>query len=455
MDEAGFDRYGGWRGRAFAATGRFRVEKDADGRWWFVSPDGHAFFSHGVQCVTSRGTEQADSVAPYEQNILARDGSFEAWRDRTVRLLSHAGLNTLGDWSELELFADTMPYTTGIVLSASAPKVERGPDAFRGRAHDFFANEFEQGAHVQARSLGAPADDPYCIGVFLDDEVPWAANFLMPLPYLDYYLYLDAGAPGKVALQSFFERRYSGDLAGFNAVWGSDLASFEAVQQVDPQGSTWTASRDPSEGTTAQQADRTAFRAEVAQRYFDVASQAMATHAPDVLNLGPRLLPGNVTPDYLEIASQYCDVVSINGFELSEVGYRLLERFAWTGSLPATPLLAHVEQAAALADKPILLSSFTYRAEVEGLNDFPPTAVFEVLDSQNARADRYEQYMRRALEIPAVVGAHWFQHSDQPAAGRFDGENSNFGIVDIHDDPYEPLISRMRAMSSRFHVSGD
>jgi hypothetical protein len=27
----------------------------------------------------------------------------------------------------------------------------------------------------------------------------------------------------------------------------------------------------------------------------------------------------------------------------------------------------------------------------------------------------------------AVVGYHWFEHADQLAASRFDGENSNFG----------------------------
>jgi hypothetical protein len=37
------------------------------------------------------------------------------------------------------------------------------------------------------------------------------------------------------------------------------------------------------------------------------------------------------------------------------------------------------------------------------------------------------------------VGAHWFLHADQPAAGRADGEDQNLGLVDGEDRPYEEV----------------
>ncbi len=40
------DRFGGWRGKRFKATGFFRVEKDK--RWWLVTPEGNAFLSFGI-----------------------------------------------------------------------------------------------------------------------------------------------------------------------------------------------------------------------------------------------------------------------------------------------------------------------------------------------------------------------------------------------------------------------
>ena len=40
------DRFGGWTGRKFQATGFFRIEKDE--RWWLVTPEGNAFLSFGI-----------------------------------------------------------------------------------------------------------------------------------------------------------------------------------------------------------------------------------------------------------------------------------------------------------------------------------------------------------------------------------------------------------------------
>jgi hypothetical protein len=41
---------------------------------------------------------------------------------------------------------------------------------------------------------------------------------------------------------------------------------------------------------------------------------------------------------------------------------------------------------------------------------------------------------------PTIVGVHWFQFYDYPKGGRADGEDYNFGLVDINDRPYEELI---------------
>ena len=41
--------------------------------------------------------------------------------------------------------------------------------------------------------------------------------------------------------------------------------------------------------------------------------------------------------------------------------------------------------------------------------------------------------------FPNVVGAHWFQHHDEPSGGRGDGEDYNMGLIDIAGRPYEEL----------------
>jgi hypothetical protein len=48
--------------------------------------------------------------------------------------------------------------------------------------------------------------------------------------------------------------------------------------------------------------------------------------------------------------------------------------------------------------------------------------------------------------LPYIVGADWFQYFDEPSYGRGDGENYNFGLVDIHDQPYKPLTKTSREL---------
>jgi hypothetical protein len=50
--------------------------------------------------------------------------------------------------------------------------------------------------------------------------------------------------------------------------------------------------------------------------------------------------------------------------------------------------------------------------------------------TQAQRAQGYKNYTTTLAVHPALIGFHWFQWVDQPAAGRSpDGENSNFGLV--------------------------
>ena len=43
-----------------------------------------------------------------------------------------------------------------------------------------------------------------------------------------------------------------------------------------------------------------------------------------------------------------------------------------------------------------------------------------------------------------MVGDHWFELVDEPAAGRVaDGENSDWGILSSSDVPYRTLVDKM------------
>ena len=47
------------------------------------------------------------------------------------------------------------------------------------------------------------------------------------------------------------------------------------------------------------------------------------------------------------------------------------------------------------------------------------------------------------------MGTHYFQWADQPATGRFDGENYNIGLVDVTDRPYPGLVEALKQTHRR------
>lgn len=445
-DPDALDRYGGWRGIASDATGRFRVE-EIDGRWWLVTPEGHAFFSAGVQNVNPDPDRTPAGDHPYRDAILAKYGSEEAWAEAVLDLLRAVGLNTIGDFSRLALFEGRMPYTPGLGLAGNAPVVA-GATGGAIALRDFFAPQFATGAAANADRARECAADPYCIGVYSDDEIGWGPSFSQPYPFLDGYMKLPAGAPGKEALQAFLEDRYGGDLAAFNAAWGLALAGFDGIQALD------ALSASPPTDPATRQADRRAFAGVVADHYFHVVHDVLRAIEPRMLFLGSRFLPNSVPPEVVEAAARWADVVSVNRFEWTAGAIEASRlTFGYAGGLFPDAPFADVDAMAAIAGKPILLSSFSYRAADSGLpNSWPP--VYPTLATQTQRADAYETTMRRALERPFVVGAHWFEYVDQPEEGRgFDAENNNFGLVTIEDAPYTELLTRMWWISWELYES--
>ena len=56
-----------------------------------------------------------------------------------------------------------------------------------------------------------------------------------------------------------------------------------------------------------------------------------------------------------------------------------------------------------------------------------------IVDTQDQRGDFYNKTLSDISSLPFVVGMHWFMWTDKMA----DGENSNYGLVKVNDDPYE------------------
>jgi hypothetical protein len=441
-----FDRFHGCRAIHVEGTGRFR-SASIGGVWWLITPEGNAYFSAGVNHTTPDGDyAPALGTSPYHDNILARYGGVPAWTDVVVERFMGLGMNTIGAWSSYDLFTGRIPYMIILGFAGRAPEVPGVPPGITGlRVRDYFAPAFATAAAAEADGARSCAGDAFCIGVFSDNELGWGPGIAQTLPYLDAYLRLPAGGPGKVALQAFFEQLYGGDITAFNAVWDKQLASFDELQALDslPRN----AMADPPDRAAARQA----FAGAVAQRYYQTVHDALRNVSPDLLILGSRLLAYHSAPAVVAAAAAFVDVVSVNQYEVPPGLLDLLRPVASAnGYILTGDMFADLDEFYRLTQKPMLISEFAYRAADSGLpNTYPPT--FPTLATQADRAAAYEGYMRHVLQRSYLVGAHWFEYVDEPAQGRFDGENSNWGIVSIEDDEYPELAARMRVVNASIY----
>jgi agarase len=179
---------------------------------------------------------------------------------------------------------------------------------------------------------------------------------------------------------------------------------------------------DPRRAIFATDCD--AFGQLVAERYFAMTTAAIKAADTNHLVLGSRFAyPPPIA--MIEAAGCHVDIVSFNCYDLEPNA--ALDAYAITG-------------------KPCLIGEFSFRAADSGLpntNGAGPQVATQV-----ERTACFRHYVTAALRKPTLVGYHWFEHADQPAEGRFDGENSNFGTVTIEDRVYDDLTHAMTMVNA-------
>ena len=363
------------------ATGFYYVAQ-REGRWWLVTPEGKRFYSLGVNHITPNGyTDKETGETLYADAVDAKYSNDEVWGQATAERLDSWGFNTVGAWSTLGVLADKMAYTA--ILSMA------GADWMTGTIPDYFDPEFEtRCAEIAAKEAAPRAEDPLLVGYFLDNEMRWGPDHRSEKTLLQDYLELEEGAPGRVVAESF-------------------------------------------------EGDASAFLSALSDRYFEVTTTAIRKADPNHLILGVRSISAITPPEVPAAAAAWIDVFSVNYYMYVPGTVELLEA-AFGPVMSSADWLAAYHEATGL---PLLISEFSFRALDSGLpNDWPP--IYPTFDTQAERADAYEDYAQSCFDAPYVVGHHWFEHMDDPAGGRFDGENSNFGLVDHADEPYTVFVER-------------
>ena len=261
--------------------------------------------------------------------------------------------------------------------------------------NDWFAPAFaDRAAAIAAGTVADHRDDPNLIGWVTDTELRWGPDWRSGSELLDDYLQLPPGAPGRLVADA-----HVGDPRGFVRV--------------------------------------------LADHYFKVTTEAIHAQDPNHLILGVKQITQLTSAEVLEAARPYVDVFSVDDYQLIP-GLDDIIRQAAPFYLPHDANLASI---AAIVRKPIMVMEYSFRAADAGVpNSYPP--IFPTLPDQTARAAAFSAYVRGLYSAPWIVGDHWFEYVDEPAGGRFDGEDSNFGLVSVADVPWSRLVNRMTFVHS-------
>ncbi|MBN2310010.1 MAG: hypothetical protein JXR94_13640, partial [Candidatus Hydrogenedentes bacterium] len=356
------------------------------------------------------------------------------WADAVHARLTEWNFNTQGAWSTGEL-NDRMPRTQLLSLTQGY----WGGFIKEGKIPDFFAQEFRDYVSERAKGIEQHAADPLVIGYLIDNELPWAPDYRSTPELFDGYLAMPAESPGKRKFIEVLKERHQ-PVESFNRVWKPSLAQWD-----DLAGMTALSARNKRYA----RADREAFTLVAAREYFRVTTEAIHQKDPGALVLGCRFIPQAVPRIVVQACGEYCDVVSVNFYETAFLGKVY---FWWQkASIPRMPQDGGLAAYHDVSGKPLMVTEFSFRAKDSGMpNTYPPGyAVQPVVKTQKDRAAKFEHYVTTWMSQPYFLGAHWFEHADEPKEGRFDGEDGNYGLVNIQDEPYQEFVEAVAEVIPR------
>ncbi|MCI0745477.1 MAG: hypothetical protein L0Y58_08740 [Verrucomicrobia subdivision 3 bacterium] len=384
-----------------------------DNTAWLVRPNGERFFSLGVCCVnTGASRKEFDSANPgYAAWRHYADSNL--WANATLRRLKGWGFTTIGGWSDFQPLRHSPEADV-----AFAPVLHIGSTA-GAPWWDMWDPKIVDRMDAVAREQILPLrDDPRVIGYYSDNEIGWwnAILFKMTLEQ----------APASGQRQRLIELLRQ----TYRTNWTELLRDFEPAPGVEDwetfgrHGVLYL--RPGGDGIRVERR----FLGLLAERYYSLVHAIIRKYDRRALILGDRY-QSFYYPEVARACSRYVDAVSSNLNASWNDG--LFTRF-------------YVDTLHRLTGKPVLIGEFYLAARENRSGNKNNRGVYPVAATQKERAVGFRNTLQSLVKIPCVIGADWFQYYDQPTHGRYDGENFNFGLVDIHDRPYEALTTTASAL---------
>jgi hypothetical protein len=393
---------------ASTASAQFYKVSEQDHKWWFTR-DEKPFWSFAVDCIDTGSKGTADNPS---YNALAIYPSERSWVAGTLDNLKRWGFNSLGAWSDNDLFTkdaypdSRIPYFVVLHLGS----YDKAP------WNDLYSREAERVDGEAAAKLIPPLkDDPLLVGYYTDNELGWWDDTL----FLKYFE-MPASAPGKQALIGSLKTTY-GSISKLKADWKTGAASFEALSRE-----TKIYLRPSTSGIKAVHA----FNKRLAERYYQLMQQLIRKYDTNHMILGDRYQQ-YYNLETAEAAKPYVDVISTN------------DGADWTDGSYSRFFLDTLHN---ITGKPVVITEYYMAAMQNQTGNKNPGRYFPTVETQAERATAFANCTTYFASLPYVIGAQWFQFYDEPPKGRGDGEAYNMGLVDVSGKPYEDMVHASSAI---------
>jgi len=389
---------------------RYTVGK-RDGVSWFFDSQGRPLWSFGV-CVVDQGVGFDD----YKPDNPAYGAwrfypSRPDWAQGAVQTLRDGGFNTIGAWSAYRPLLDV----PGNDLKFT-PVLHNGSTAGFPWL-DMWDPELVAKSDAVAKSVMDPLkNDDRVIGYFSDNEIGWWK------PAVFEWVWKQKTLNTRRRVVDLLKKRY-------HASWS------KLTKDFDP-GKTSSFGELARKGDLKLRPGGNGIHAVgevlgfLADRYYSLCRAQIKKHDPRALYLGDRYI-SNYYPEVAKAAGRYCDVVSTNlNANWKDGGY----------------VRYHLEGLRKLTGKPLMVTEYYMCAVENRSGNKNDSSGFPVVQTLTERATGCRNTTLALLHTPDVVGAHWFQYYDEPQKGRGDGENYNFGLVDVNNQPYRELLATVKAI---------
>lgn len=262
-----------------------------------------------------------------------------------------------------------------------------------------FDPEFEKFCDNYARQLAKAKDDPWLLGHFSDNEMPFKRDAIIN------YLQLPEKDPGHQAARAWL-REHHGKQATAKDITEQDSEDFLAL---------------------------------VTDRYYGIVARAIKKYDPNHPFLGSRLHDGELNyPEVFWAAGAHADVMAVNYYR------------TWTPSQEKLKMWSRK------SGRPILITEWYVKGEDSGLSN--TSGAGWIVKSQHDRGLFYQNFTLGLLESKICVGWHWFKYSDNdPSEPNTDLSNrdSNKGIVTFRYEPYPALLDAMKPLNDRVYGLAD